>query len=62
MTDLRPLTQQQQALLEQYHEARVAWEASDWTGYDNSEGIAYAVALDACLDAGFNPFHYPTPQ
>ena len=49
-------------MLIQYHLARIAWETSDWTGYDNPEGIAYAVALDACLDAGFDPFHYPAPQ
>jgi hypothetical protein len=28
---------------------------------DDAEiGTAYAAALDACLDAGFDPFHHPT--
>jgi hypothetical protein len=28
---------------------------------DDAElGTTYAAALDACLDAGFDPFHYPT--
>ena len=62
MAELGPLTQQQQALLQQYYQAREAWESGDWTGYDNPDGIAYAAALDACLDASFDPFHYPAPQ
>ena len=62
MADLEPLTPVQEVMLIQYHLARIAWETSDWTGYDNPEGIAYAVALDTCLDAGFDPFHYPAPQ
>lgn len=62
MADLKPLTPAQEVMLIQYHLARIAWETSDWTGYDNPEGIAYAVALDACLDAGFDPFHHPQPR
>lgn len=62
MADLKPLTPAQKVMLTQYHLARIAWETGDWAGYDSSEGIAYSVTLDACLDAGFDPFHYPAPQ
>ena len=61
MADLKPLTPAQEVMLIQYHLARVTYAAGDWTGYDNPDGIAYAVALDACLEAGFDPFHYPAP-
>jgi len=54
MTDLTP---QQQALLEQYHLARAAWESSA-----PDDGIAWASALQDCLAAGFDPFHHPVPQ
>ena len=57
MTDLPPLTPEQQALLKQYPLARIAWESS---APDN--GTAWASALKACLDAGFDPFHYPAPR
>jgi hypothetical protein len=59
MADLKPLTPVQEVMLIQYHLARIAWETGDWTGYDNPDGIAYTAALDACLAAGFDPFHYP---
>jgi hypothetical protein len=29
---------------------------------DAMTGTAYVAALDACLAAGFDPFHYPQPQ
>ena len=57
MTDLPPLTPEQQALLKQYHLARIAWESS---APDN--GTAWASALKACAEAGFDPFHYPAPR
>lgn len=53
------LTQHQQTLLAHYHRARTAWESGGWVTHD---GTAYAAALDACLDAGFDPFHHPQPQ
>ena len=56
MTDL---TQQQQALLEQYYRAHAAWVMSVNFEEDSETGSAYAAALDACLDAGFDPFHHP---
>lgn len=49
------LTSEQQALLKQYHQALDAWLASN----DNPTAIAYDAALDACLDAGFDPSHHP---
>ena len=61
MADLRPLTPAQEVMLIQYHLARIEWVAGGRTGYDNPVGIAYLVALDACLYAGFDPFHYPAP-
>ncbi len=62
MADLKPLTPVQEAMLIQYHLARIAWETGDWTGRYNPDTIAYVNALDACLDAGFDPFPYPAPQ
>jgi hypothetical protein len=57
MTDLN---QQQQALLEQYHCAHATWQAVRFED-DVELGTAYAAALDACLDAGVDPFHHPAP-
>jgi hypothetical protein len=52
------LTQQQQALLEQFHRAHAAITmVVSYEDFD-SLGNAYADALDACLDAGFDPFHH----
>lgn len=53
-----PLTPEQQALLVQYHQAVAAFEYSP----SFKLATAYAAALDACLDAGFDPFHYPKPH
>ena len=59
---LPELTQQQRGLHEQYCRAHRAWLMAA-TGEDDAEaGTAYMAALDACLDAGFDPFHYPQPQ
>ena len=58
MTDL---TQQQQALLKQYYQAWASWRATKFEN-DAELGTAYADALDACLDAGVDPFHHPAPQ
>ena len=55
------LTQQQQALLEHYTRAHAAWVMAV-NDDDTATGTAYAAALDACLDAGFDPFHHPAPQ
>ena len=55
MTDLSP---EQQELLRQYHQARVAWESGDHPDL----ATAYAAALDACLAAGVDPFHHPQPR
>lgn len=53
-----PLSSEQQALLVQYQLTQLAW------GCDPQfvTAAAYAAALNACLDAGFDPFHHPTPQ
>ena len=51
-------TIEQQELLRQYHQARVAWESGDHPDL----ATAYAAALDACLDAGVDPFHHPQPR
>ena len=59
MTDL---TSQQQALLEQYTRAHAAWVMAVNHDDDAMTGTAYMAALDACLAAGFDPFHYPQPQ
>ncbi len=53
----KPLTPEQQELLAQYRQALVAWESCPADG-----GTAWASAVQACTDAGFDPFHYPTPQ
>ena len=53
------LTQQQMALLEQFHRAHAAMNMAVDLADFNELGTAYANALDACLDAGFDPFHYP---
>jgi hypothetical protein len=59
---LPELTQQQRGLHEQYARAHTAWLMAA-TGEDDAEaGTAYMAALDACLDAGFDPFHHPQPQ
>lgn len=58
MTDL---TQQQQALLKQYYQVHASWRAAEFEN-DAELGTAYADALDACLDAGVDPFHHPAPQ
>jgi hypothetical protein len=56
------LTPQQQALLEQYFRAHAAWVMAVNHDDDAMTGTAYVAALDACLAAGFDPFHYPQPQ
>jgi hypothetical protein len=48
-------------MLIQYHLARIAWYNANPADLRDA-GTAYAVALDACLDAGFDPFHYPAPR
>ena len=48
-------------LLEQYYRMHAAWQMSVNFEDDAKTNIAYAAALDACLDAGFDPFHYPQP-
>jgi 16S rRNA G527 N7-methylase RsmG len=53
------LTQQQQGLLERYYRALAAWHMAVNLEDDAELGTAYAAALDACLDAGFDPFHHP---
>jgi hypothetical protein len=55
-----PLTQQQQALLERYTRARAAWKMAV-NDDDTATGAAYVAALDACVAAGVDPFHYPQP-
>jgi hypothetical protein len=56
MTDL---TQQQQGLLEQFHRAHAAMNMAVNFEDFTELGTAYAAALDACLAAGFDPFHHP---
>ena len=58
MTDLTP---KQQALLEHYTRAHAAWVMAV-NDDDTATGAAYVAALDACLAAGFDPFHYPAPR
>jgi hypothetical protein len=53
------LTQQQQGLLEQFHRAHAAMNMAVNFEDFTELGTAYANALDACLDAGFDPFHHP---
>ena len=57
MTDLSP---EQEVMLIQYHLARIAWDNADPDDLQHA-GTVYADALDACLDAGFDPLHYPAP-
>ena len=54
-----PLTQQQQALLEQFHRAHAAMNMAVNFEDFTELGTAYANALDACLAANFDPFHHP---
>lgn len=61
MTDLKPLTAKQQALIIKYNQARIAWECGTSDTFEEDVN-AYTTALDACLDAGFDPFHHPIPQ
>jgi hypothetical protein len=58
---MNALTQQQQALLEQYTHAHAAWVMAV-SDDDTTTGTAYTAALDACLAAGFDPFHYSAPR
>jgi len=53
------LTQQQQGLLEQYTRAHAAMTMA--VNFEDFQelGTAYAAAIDTCLAAGFDPFHYP---
>lgn len=55
MTDL---TQQQRGLFEQYTRAHAAWVMAVNFEDDAELGTAYVAALDACLAAGFDPFHH----
>jgi hypothetical protein len=55
------LTPQQQALLEQYSRAHAAWVMAVNHEDDATTGTAYVAAREACLSAGFDPFHYPAP-
>ena len=55
------LSQQQQALLEQFHRTHAAMNMAVDLADFSELGTAYADALDACLDAGFDPFHHPQP-
>jgi hypothetical protein len=57
MADLSP---EQEVMLVQYHQARIAWHNASSADLRHF-ATAYAAALDACLDAGFDPFHYPAP-
>ena len=61
MADLKPLTPVQEVMLVQYHQARIAWYNADLPDLGHA-GMAYSAALNACLDAGFDPFHYRAPQ
>jgi hypothetical protein len=57
MTKLNP---EQQALLVQYHQAHAAWISASAENFEES-GEAWMRASDACIAAGFDPFHYPAP-
>ena len=59
MTDLPALSPKQQALLEQYSRTNAAWVMAVNLEEDIELGTAWASALAACKDAGFDPFHYP---
>lgn len=61
MADLKPLTPVQEVMLVQYHQARITWHNADLPDFKRAGNI-YTAALNACLDAGFDPFHYPAPQ
>jgi hypothetical protein len=56
------LTPQQQALLEQYIRANAAWLMAVNHEDDADTGDAFLAASDACLAAGFDPFHYDAMQ
>jgi hypothetical protein len=56
------LTQQQQALLEQYIRANAAWLMTVNHEDDADTDAALLIASDACFAAGFDPSHYPAPQ
>jgi hypothetical protein len=56
MTDLTP---KQQGLFEQYIRAHAAMNMAVNFEDFGELGTAYAAALDACLAAGFDPFHHP---
>jgi hypothetical protein len=58
----KPLTQQQQALLEQYIRTRAAWQMAVGREDDAELGTACAAALSACIAVGVDPFHYLQPQ
>ena len=49
-------------LLEQYYRAHAAMNMAVNFEDFHELGTAYATALDVCLDAGVDPFHYPAPQ
>lgn len=55
---MKTLTPEQQALLEEYGRAHKAFTHSSTEDFDVF-GNAYAAALAACKDAGFDPFHHP---
>jgi hypothetical protein len=52
------LTEQQQALLKQYYQAREAMDSADLASEEAAN--TYGAAIDACHCAGFDPFHYAT--
>ena len=54
------LTEQQQALLTQYHQANGALNAVDLAMEEAAN--TYSAAVDACHYAGFDPFNYTAPQ
>lgn len=56
------LTEQQLALLERYHRAHTAWIMAIGQEDDALTGTAYMAALEACLEAGVDPFHHPAPH
>ena len=56
------LTQQQQALLEQFCRTHAAMNMAVDLADFSELGTAYAAALNACIDAGFDPFHHPISQ
>jgi hypothetical protein len=52
------LTEQQQALLKQYHQANGALDAADLASEEAAN--TYSAAIDACHYAGFDPLRYPS--